>query len=247
MSTKHLKLNCDMGETIGNTTFDTQIMPYMDMANIACGFHAGDSMTMNNCVKEAKANSISIGVHPSYYDIEGFGRREIDCSEEEIVSLILNQCGALDGICKAYDTHISYVKPHGALYNTMMEDMKVFNALVKAVAIYDKNLKLMILSNVENEKFAALAKEYGITLLYEVFADRAYQDDGSLVPRTEKGAVLESVDDIVIRAKLLREHGYIETINGNKLHLEVDTLCVHGDTPKALSIIKALHKQNHEN
>lgn len=235
-----------MGENIGDSTIDDQIMPYINMSNIACGFHAGDPMTMKNCVKEAKVNGVSIGAHPSYHDLEGFGRREMACSEEELTSLILYQCGALDGICKSYKTNISYIKPHGALYNTMMKDMEVFQTIVKAVAIHDKNIKLMILSNIENEKFSILAKKYDITLLYEVFADRAYQDDGQLVPRSEQGAVLESVDEILQRAKLLKDEGYIESINGKKLCLVADTLCVHGDNAHALGIIQALHTLNHE-
>lgn len=235
-----------MGERIGDSTLDEQIMPYIDMANLACGFHAGNHVTMKNTVQVAKANGVSIGAHPSYFDVEGFGRREMVCSEEEITSLVLYQCGALDGICKAHGTEISYVKPHGALYNTMMKDMEVFTSVVKAIATYDKNIKLMILSNVDNEKFTTLANTYGITLLYEVFADRAYQDNGHLVPRSQNDAVLESVDAVLKRARLLRKHGYIETINGKQLSLQADTLCVHGDNAQALSIMQALHLLNHE-
>ena len=123
----------------------------------------------------------------------------------------------------------------------MMKDMEVFKAIAKAVSKYDKNIKLMILSNTENEKFAKVADKYGITLLYEVFADRAYQDDGHLVPRSEDGAVLHSTEEILHRAKLLQEEGVIESINGKKLSLQADTLCVHGDNEAALNIIKALH------
>jgi len=240
-----LKLNCDMGEGVSDGTLDEQIMPYINMANIACGFHAGDAVTMSRTVQIAKEHDVIIGLHPSYHDIEGFGRREVPCTQEEIISLILYQCGAMKGICKAHDADIAYVKPHGALYNTMMKDMDVFTAVLKAVSLFDKKLKLMILSNTENDKFATLAKQYGISILFEVFADRAYQDNGQLVARSEVGAVLESVDDILKRAKTLREHGYLETINGAQLSLQVDTLCVHGDNVHALNIIKALHHFNH--
>ena len=237
-----------MGESTGDhkVGMDEEIMPYIDMANLACGFHASEPVTMHRSIKLAKTYNVTIGAHPSYPDLEGFGRREMDCSMEEIVSLILYQCGALDGICRSYGEKVSYIKPHGALYNTMMKDREVFKGICKAVSKYDTNIKLMILSNVENEKFATLAKKYGITLLYEVFADRAYQDNGQLVPRSEEGAVLESVDVILKRAKELREYGYIETINGKQLILQADTLCVHGDNAQALSIIKALHQLNHE-
>ncbi len=238
-----------MGESFGvyKMSLDEQIMPYIDMANLACGFHAGDPVTMHKSIKEAKANGVTIGAHPSYPDLEGFGRRHMHCSIEEIVSFVIYQCGALDALCQSYGVKISYVKPHGALYNTMMKDMEVFKAIVKAVSKYDKNIKLMILSNVENGKYALLAKKYNISLLYEVFADRAYQDDGKLVPRSQKGAVLHSQEEVLKRAKLLQEEGCIETINGKKLTLQADTLCVHGDNAHALTIIQALHQLNHEN
>jgi len=238
-----------MGESFGvyKMSLDEQIMPYIDMANLACGFHAGDPVTMHKSIKEAKANGVTIGAHPSYPDLEGFGRRQMHCSIEEIVSFVIYQCGALDALCQSYGVKISYVKPHGALYNTMMKDMEVFKAIVKAVSKYDKNIKLMILSNVENEKYDLLAKKYNISLLYEVFADRAYQDDGKLVPRSQEGAVLHSQEEVLKRAKLLQDEGCIETINGKKLTLQADTLCVHGDNAHALTIIQALHQLNHEN
>ena len=245
----NIRLNCDMGEAIDSgldVNLDTQIMPYIDMANLACGFHAGDPVTMHKSIKEAKANGVAIGAHPAYPDLEGFGRREMQCSIEEIVSFVIYQCGALDALCQSYGTKVSYVKPHGALYNTMMKDMEVFKAIAKAVSKYDKNIKLMILSNAQNERYATIADKYGVTLLYEVFADRAYQDNGQLVPRSQAGAVLSTPDDILKRAKLLRDAGCIESINGKMLSLQVDTLCVHGDNAQALSIIQALHQFNHE-
>lgn len=230
-----------MGEAL-DMSLDEQIMPYIDMANLACAFHAGDPVTMHKSIKNAKAHSVAIGAHPSYPDLEGFGRREMQCSTEEIVSFVIYQCGALDALCQSYDVKISYIKPHGALYNTMMKDMEVFKAIAKAVSKYDKNIKLMILSNTQNEKFEALSKKYGISLLYEVFADRAYQDDGNLVPRSEEGAMLHSVEDVLKRAKQLHNDGYIESINGKKLPLQADTLCVHGDNVHALTLIQALHQ-----
>jgi len=244
MPPKNIKLNCDMGESLSalNMGLDEQIMPYIDMANLACGFHAGDPVTMHQCIKSAKANAVSIGAHPSYPDIEGFGRREMQCSAEEIVSFIIYQCGALDALCQSYGTKISYVKPHGALYNTMMKEMEVFKAIVKAVSKYDKNIKLMILSTTDNANYAEVADKYGIDLLYEIFADRAYQDNGHLVPRSQEGAVLSSTEEILKRAELLQEKGIIESINGKPLALRSDTLCVHGDNEHALSIIQALHE-----
>lgn len=245
MKFEQLKLNCDMGEDL-EVNLDEQIMPYIDMANLACAFHAGDPVTMHKSIKSAKENSVAIGAHPSYPDLEGFGRREMQCSTEEIISLVIYQCGALDALCQSHGVKISYVKPHGALYNTMMKDMEIFKTIAKAVSKYDKNIKLMILSNTQNEQYAKYAKKYGISLLYEVFADRAYQDDGQLVPRSHEGAVLESHEEVLQRARLLQEEGCIKTINGNKLALQADTLCVHGDNAHALTIIQALHQFNHD-
>lgn len=230
-----------MGETL-DIRLDEQIMPYIDMANLACAFHAGNPVIMHQSIKNAKANSVDIGAHPSYPDLEGFGRREMQCSIEEIVSLVIYQCGALDALCQSHGVKISYIKPHGALYNTMMKDLEVFKAIAKAVSKYDKNIKLMILSTTKNDKFASLAGKYGVSLLYEVFADRAYMDDGSLVPRSAEGAVLHSVDEVLKRARLLQDEGVIESINGKKLSLHADTLCVHGDNTHALALLKALNQ-----
>jgi UPF0271 protein len=244
MKKANIKLNCDMGESFGiyKMGMDEEIMPYIDMANLACGFHASDPVTMHQSIKSAKENNVEIGAHPSYPDLTGFGRREMKCSVEEIVSFIIYQCGALDALCKTYGKKVTYLKPHGALYNTMMKDMEVFKAICKAISKYDKSIKLMILSNGENEKFAKIAGKYGISLLYEVFADRAYTDEGSLVPRSEPNAVLSSDREVMERAKLLYDRGIIKTINSKELKLQADTLCVHGDNAQALQLIKALHE-----
>lgn len=140
-----LQLNCDMGESL-DRQMDEQIMPYIEMANLACAFHAGNPVTMHKSIKSAKENGVKIGAHPSYPDIEGFGRRDMKCSPEEIISFMLYQCGALDALCRSYGVKIEYIKPHGALYNTMMTDEKVFRAVAKAVSKYDKTIQLMVLS-----------------------------------------------------------------------------------------------------
>jgi len=230
-----------MGESFGiyKIGMDKQIMPYIDMANLACGFHASDPVTMHKSIKLAKEHNIEIGCHPSYPDLVGFGRREMVCSTEEIVSFILYQLGALEAICRSYDVKVSYLKPHGALYNGMMRDKNIFRAIAKAISKYDKSIKLMILSSTQNSDYAKMARKYGISLLYELFADRAYTNSGLLVSRNEKGAVL-SRDEVLERGELLFSKGVIKTIGGKKLKLEADTLCVHGDNIEALEIIKAL-------
>ena len=147
-----IKLNCDMGESFGSWKMgsDEEIMPYINMANLACGFHASDPITMNNSVKLAKKYGVEIGAHPSYYDLVGFGRRSIPCSMDEIQAKILYQLGALDAFCRSENQKITYLKPHGALYNDMMKDENIFKAILEAVSSYDKDIKLMILSKQEN-------------------------------------------------------------------------------------------------
>ena len=143
-----IKLNCDMGESFGiwKMGLDEEIMPYIDMANLACGFHASDALTMNKSVLLAKKNNVTIGAHPGYQDLVGFGRRSMSCSDEEISSLVLYQMGALSAFCKAHETCVSYVKPHGGLYHDMMNKENVFKSILSAISSYDKSIKLMILS-----------------------------------------------------------------------------------------------------
>ena len=239
-----IRLNCDMGESFGlwKMGADEQIMPYISLANLACGFHASDPMTMNRSVELAKKYNVTIGAHPGYQDLVGFGRRSILCSLEEIKSIVLYQIGALNSFCKLHGTTVSYVKPHGALYNDMMRDENIFKAVLSAIASYDKNIKLMILSKPDYEAYEHIAKFYGISLLYEVFADRNYNDDGSLVSRVQSNAVIHDELEVLERIKTLKEKSYLVSVNGNKLYLKADTICVHGDNEKALAFIKTLHR-----
>ena len=241
---KMIQLNCDMGESFGIWKMgeDEQIMPYINMANLACGFHASDSLTIKKSVELAVKHNVTIGAHPSYQDLVGFGRRSIACSNEEITAIILYQIGALNGFCQVYNTKISYVKPHGALYNDMMKNENIFKAILKAISSFNKNIKLMILSTPNYEEFESIATLYGIELLYEVFADRNYNDNGSLVSRTEQNAVVSDEKEVIQRVKILATDGYINSINGIKLFIKADTICVHGDGENALSFIKGLKK-----
>lgn len=239
-----IRLNCDMGESFGIWKMgnDEEIMPYIDMANLACGFHASDAVTMNRSVLLAKKYDVIIGAHPSYQDLVGFGRRSILCSLEEIKSIILYQLGALSAFCKSHNTIVSYVKPHGALYNDMMRDENIFKAVLNAIASFDKNIKLMILSGAKNEEYEYTSKLYDIKLIYEVFADRNYNDDGTLVSRMHENAVIKDELDVVDRINNLKNRGYLYSVNGQKLFLKTDSICVHGDNDKALEFIKLLKK-----
>ncbi|CAM3394406.1 5-oxoprolinase subunit PxpA [Arcobacter aquimarinus] len=239
-----IRLNCDMGESFGVWKMgnDEEIMPLIDMANLACGYHASDALTMNRTVSLAKKHNVTIGAHPSYQDLQGFGRRSILCSLEEIKSIILYQLGALSAFCKAHGTAVSYVKPHGALYHDMMRDENIFKAILNAISSYDKNIKLMILSGPKNEAYDYTAKLYSINLIYEVFADRNYNDDGSLVARSYENAVIQDELQVADRIKLIKERGYLYSTNSKKLFLKADSICVHGDNDKALEFIKLLRK-----
>jgi UPF0271 protein len=166
----------------------------------------------------------------------------MSCSSEEIVSFVLYQLGALSALCKSYDVQLTYVKPHGALYNGMMKDESIFRAIAKAISKFDNSLKLMVLSSGKNDEYAIIAQKYNINLLYEVFADRAYKKDGSLVSRSEENAVISNKEEVIKRTKLLLKKGVIKSIEGTKLKLKVDALCVHGDNKSALKLIKSLSK-----
>ncbi|QOR61385.1 5-oxoprolinase subunit PxpA [Sulfurovum sp. ST-21] len=237
-----LKLNCDLGEGFGIYRIgeDNKIMPYIDMANLACGFHASDPSHMQESVRLAKMYGVSIGAHPSYPDLQGFGRRVMQCTPEEIEAFMLYQIGALDAMCRVEGTKVDYVKPHGALYNQMMKEPLLFESIVHSIAKYNIDLPLVILSTPQSQQYEEIAEKYGIRLMYELFADRAYTNEGRLVSRSEKGAVIEDESEVLGRIGRLLEEGVLESNDGALLHLKADTLCVHGDTKTARSLVIAL-------
>lgn len=237
-------LNSDLGESFGSWTMgmDEKIMPLIDMANIACGFHASDPLVMQHTVALAKENKVRIGAHPGYPDLVGFGRRSMHCSAEEIEAFVIYQCGALAGVCKAQGVKVSYVKPHGALYNDMMKDEKVFMAIARAIARYDATLPLMILSTNENETYKERVRPLGLELIFEVFADRGYTDEGLLVPRTEEGALIHESQAVIERIKLLEAEGALITRSGKKIAMQADSMCVHGDNEQALALVASLRE-----
>lgn len=239
-----IRLNCDLGESFGpwKMGMDEAVMPHIDMANIACGFHASDPITMQHTVALAKQHGVTIGAHPGYPDLVGFGRRSMVCSPEEISAFVTYQIGALVAIAASQGMAVEYVKPHGALYNDMMAHEHIFLPILKAVSQYNKELKLMILSSSKNERYSELAAPLGVGLLYEVFADRAYTDEGFLVSRAKEGAVIHSADAVKARIDLLHKQSALITETGKKIPLKADTLCVHGDNQKALDLIVTLRE-----
>ncbi len=236
-----IKLNCDLGESYGSWKMgnDDLIMPYIDMANVACGFHAGDAMVMHNTVKSAKANGVELGAHPSYPDLQGFGRRSMVMSEDEIIAIVRYQIGALEGIATSLDCPITYVKPHGALYNDMMKDPTIFIAIVKAVSGYATKLALLIQYTPRCSEYIKIADKFSQTLLFEAFADRRYLDDGRLTPRSQANAVLDD-KAMLNQAKQLIESQSVTTDTGKTLKVVADTICVHGDSIHALEGVKQI-------
>ena len=234
-------LNCDLGESFGNWTMglDAQVMPHIDQANIACGFHAGDPLIMQQTLELAGAHSVSIGAHPAYPDMVGFGRRSMNCSTEEIIANLHYQVAALEGMALAAGLTLSYVKPHGALYNDMMADTAVRAAIMRAMAAYHRPLALMLQATADSEMHRAEAQTAGIELLFEAFADRCYDDDGGLLSRRLPGAV-HNRERMLAQVIQLRDEGSVTTVSGNILPLQVDTLCVHGDNLEGVQAIEAI-------
>ncbi len=221
---------------------DEKLMPFLDMASLACGFHAADPLVMQASVSLCKKWNVRIGAHPGYPDLQGFGRRAMSLSPKDIFALVIYQCAALQGFCTAEKVSLSFVKPHGALYLAMMEDVFVFDAILSAIKAYNPKLKLMLLSSPKNAYFAKQAAAKGIGLLYEIFADRAYSHDGSLLARHKQGALIQSPAALGKRLKKFMETKKIETIDGNLLSLKADALCVHGDGKTALSLLRPIRK-----
>ena len=239
-----LLLNCDIGESFGSWTMglDAEVMPFIDCANIACGFHAGDPSIMRKTVALALAHNVKVGAHPAYQDLVGFGRRSMACSAQELQDLLHYQIGALDGICRAQGTRVSYVKPHGAMYNDMMANPEQLRAVVQAVAAYDGNLPLMLMATRDNRAAQAIGDEFGVTLWFEAFADRAYDSAGRLVSRQLPGAVHHDPDVIVQQALTLAAGQPLQSNDGSALHLQANTLCVHGDNASSVSAVQRIRE-----
>ena len=236
-----IDINSDLGEFSDDAHLesDRSVLQCVTSANIACGFHASDPLTMVKAVRMAGEAGVAIGAHPGFPDRENFGRLPMEMSPEEVKAIVLYQAGALQAICKAEGTKLHHVKPHGALYNMAAKDEALALAIAEAVAAIDEDLILFGLSGSLMEK---AAKAKGVPFASEVFADRAYEDDGTLVSRTKPGAMIEDETLAIARMVRLMNEGVVESINGKSIPLRVDTICVHGDSPKALAFAKALRE-----
>lgn len=239
-----IDLNADVGESFGAYQMgaDGELFRYITSANIACGFHAGDPSVMARTVRDAIRLGVKTGAHPGYPDLQGFGRRAMSLAPEEIESILLYQVGALLAFIRAEGGSLSHIKLHGALYNTACAGGAIGAAVVRAVCrlgkLVGERIPLMVLSG---SAIVGLAEEAGVPVIHEVFADRAYEGDGSLVARSKPGAVLHDVEAAVARVKRLVETGEVESVDGQLLRIKADSVCVHGDGAEALRLAQSLH------
>ncbi|XME01379.1 LamB/YcsF family protein [Lachnospiraceae bacterium C1.1] len=239
---KKIDLNCDLGESFGNYKcgMDEKVIPYISSANIACGFHASDPCVMSEAVRMCKEENVEVGAHPGYADLVGFGRRNMNIAPTELKFIVQYQIGALKAFCKANDISLSHVKPHGAMYNMAAKDMKLASAIAEGIYEVDPELILLGLSG---SMLVKAARDTGLKAANEVFADRAYEDDGSLVQRTKEGAMITDENLAIERVVQMVKDGTVKTITGNLIELEADSVCLHGDGVKAVEFAKSISER----
>ncbi|MDY3331842.1 MAG: 5-oxoprolinase subunit PxpA [Pelistega sp.] len=235
-----IDLNCDMGESFGAWSMghDAEIMPYIHSANIACGFHAGDPHIMRKTVAYAIKHNVNIGAHPGFNDLAGFGRRNIPITAEQAYDLVIVQVGALAAVAKSQGSKLYHVKPHGALYNMSANNEPLARAIAQAVYDVDPSLVLFTLAN---SKAVDIAKDIGLAVKQEVFADRTYQDDGMLTPRTQAGAMITDIDESIKQVLHMVKDGFVIAQSGKQIPIQADTLCIHGDQAGALVFAQKIH------
>lgn len=241
-----IDLNCDMGEGFGvyKLGFDEEIMPYVSSINVACGFHASDPSNIWNTVRLAGRLGVAVGAHPSYPDLVGFGRRPMAADPDQIKADVIYQVGAVLAFCRAEGVPLQHVKPHGALYNAAEKDLSVALAVAEAIKAVDPGMFMVCLAN---SAMVTAAGKTGLLYVEEAFADRAYTAGGTLVPRRQEGAVIHDVDRVAARVVSMVRDRRVVTIDGGWLDIEPHTVCVHGDTPGAASMVKAIGESLREN
>ncbi len=239
-----IDLNCDMGESFGayKLGMDIDVIRHISSANIACGWHAGDPLVMDRTVKMAVERGVGVGAHPGYPDRIGFGRRNLDCTAEEIRNYIVYQVGALQGFCRVHGVKLQHVKPHGALYLTAVSDETVARAVAEAIVSVDKSLLYVALAGAKGETMRRIGEEVGLRVVYEAFPDRAYTAEGNLVSRRLPGAVIKDPTTVAERALRMAREGKVIAEDGTEIDLEVQTLCVHGDTPTAVDLVRNIRR-----
>ncbi len=235
-------LNADLGESFGayKCGMDEEVARYISSANIACGFHASDPSVMKRTVCMAKDNHVAIGAHPGYPDLQGFGRRNMAVSPDDLKNMVQYQIGALNAFCRAMNVPLKHVKPHGAMYNMAAKDEKLANAIAEAVMEVNPELILLGLSG---SFLIATADRVGLKTASEVFADRAYQSDGSLVPRSMEGAVICDEEAVVRRSIRMVKEGAVTSIDGKDIPIKADSICLHGDGENAVLFAKMIREE----
>jgi UPF0271 protein len=237
-----IDLNCDLGESFGPWEMgnDAAMIELVTSINIACGFHAGDADIMRNTVDMAKARGVSIGAHPGYRDLHGFGRRPFPgMKASEIENLVAYQIGALQAIATAAGHQVTHVKAHGALGNLACEDVATATAIASAIKAVDPSLIFVVLAN---SKLVQAGEAANLPMVHEVYADRAYEDDGSLVSRRKPGAVLHGAREIAERVVRMVQDGAVVSVTGKVIRMRTDTVCIHGDTPGAVDIGRGIRQ-----
>ena len=240
-----IDLNSDVGESFGvyQLGLDEEVISHITSANIACGFHAGDPRVMRRTVSLAKKYGVEVGAHPGFPDLIGFGRRNVDATPEEIQDYVIYQTGALQAFAQSQGLKLQHVKTHGSLYNMAAVNLKMMERIVEGVARVDHQIILVVLGRTDNAPLLEMGKRHGIRIAFEAFPDRAYQKDGSLVSRREKGAVIEEHEVVAQRALKMALEGKVIAIDGTEIALKVDTLCVHGDNPHAVEMVKRIRER----
>ena len=236
----NIDMNCDMGEGIGN---DEAIMPFITSANIACGYHAGNEETMRRTILLAKKHNVHIGAHPSFPDKENFGRTEMHCTPDEVYHLIYQQLQLFKSIVDECGAEFHHVKPHGALYNMAARDAQLANAFSKAVKDFDCNLVVYGLSN---SYLISEAKSLGLSAKQEVFADRTYQEDGSLTPRSQANALIDDEEKAVQQILQMVQQKTVTAVSGKEVPIVAETVCIHGDGKHAVQFAERLHRSLHK-
>jgi len=239
-------LNSDIGESFGvyKLGMDEEIVKYISSANIACGFHAGDPLVMDKTVRSCKENGVAVGAHPGFPDLLGFGRRNLDASFGEIKAYVIYQIGAMKAYAESYGLRLQHVKAHGALYNMAAVDEKVALAIAEAIRAVDSNLICVGMAGTAMEK---AAREVGLRFAWEVFADRNINPDGTLVSRKRPNAMIHDEELACKRVLRMIREGCVEAVDGTLVQVKVDTICVHGDNPKAVEFARRLRTVLEEN
>lgn len=241
-----IDLNCDMGESFGawKMGHDAELMDFVSSVNIACGFHAGDATTIRKTVETAVKKGVAIGAHPSFPDLQGFGRREMKLSSQEIFDIVLYQVSAIKGVCEAFGAKLHHVKPHGALYNLAAKDAEMSRSIAEAVKTINENL---IFYGLSGSFLISEAEKLGLKTASEVFADRTYQTDGNLTPRNQPNALIKNTEIAVEQVLQMIQHQTVTTTNGEIIPIKAETICIHGDRENTLEVARIINQNLTEN